>query len=55
MLNRLVVHVRRNVVAYIALVMSFGALTGTSYAAFSLADHSIIPSKFNGRSQSEHH
>ena len=49
MLNRLVAHARRNVVAYIALIVSFGALTGTGYAAFSLANHSITPPKFDRR------
>jgi hypothetical protein len=49
MLNRLVAHARRNVVAYIALIVSFGALTGTGYAALSLANHSITPPKFDRR------
>ena len=45
-MTRLVNHLRHNVVAYIAL---FVALGGTSYAAVSVANHSIVPQKFNGR------
>jgi hypothetical protein len=43
-MNRLTTHLRRNVVAYIAL---FVALGGTSYAAVSVRDHSLVPQKFN--------
>jgi len=39
-------HIRRNIVSYIAL---FFALTGTSVAAVSLANHSIDPVSLNGR------
>lgn len=43
-MSRVVTHLRRNVVAYIAL---FVALGGTSYAAVSVANHSLVPQKFN--------
>jgi hypothetical protein len=43
-MTRLTNHVRRNVVAYLAL---FVALGGTSYAAVSVRDHSLVPQKFN--------
>lgn len=43
-MTRLLAHLRSNVVAYIAL---FVALGGTSYAAISVADHSLVPQKFN--------
>ena len=57
MVDRLLDHVRSNVVAYIAVAMSFLALTGGAYAAFSvpansvgtrqLRNHSITPVKLN--------
>jgi len=43
-MKRLLVHIRRNAVAYVAL---FVALGGTSYAAFDLPNHSIDPVKFD--------
>jgi hypothetical protein len=43
-MTRVVTHLRRNVVAYIAL---FVALGGTSYAAVSVASHSLLPKNFN--------
>jgi hypothetical protein len=43
-MTRLTTHLRRNVVAYLAL---FVALGGTSYAAVSVADHSLTPQKLN--------
>ena len=43
-MTRLTTHLRRNVVAYLAL---FVALGGTSYAAVSVRDHSLVPQKFN--------
>lgn len=43
-MTRVVTHLRRNVVAYIAL---FVALGGTSYAAVSVANHSLVPKNFN--------
>ena len=46
-MNRLFRHVRANVVAYLAL---FVALGGSSYAAFSLPNHSIDPVKLNPHS-----
>ena len=56
-MNRLLSHIRTNVVAYVAL---FVALGGSSYAAFSLPpgsvgvrelkNHSITPVKFDQRS-----
>jgi hypothetical protein len=56
-LDRLLDHVRSNVVAYIAVAMSFLALTGGAYAALSLPansvgtlqlrNHSITPVKLN--------
>jgi hypothetical protein len=43
-MTRLTTHLRRNVVAYLAL---FVALGGTSYATVSVADHSLTPQKLN--------
>ena len=43
-MNRVLTHVRSNVIAYLAL---FVALGGTSYAAVVLPNHSITPVKFN--------
>jgi hypothetical protein len=43
-MRRLLVHIRRNAVAYVAL---FVALGGTSYAAFDIPNHSIDPVKFD--------
>src|SRR5437588_11583559 len=43
-MNRILSHVRSNVVAYLAL---FVALGGTSYAAFVIRNGSINPVKFN--------
>src|SRR5438067_1514409 len=43
-MNRILSHVRSNVVAYLAL---FVALGGTSYAAFMIRNGSINPVKFN--------
>jgi hypothetical protein len=43
-MKRLLIHIRRNAVAYVAL---FVALGGTSYAAFELPNHSIDPVKFD--------
>ena len=43
-MNRLVSHLRNNVVGYLAL---FVALGGTSYAAVAVANHSLVPQKFN--------
>ncbi len=45
-MNRLLRHMRANVVAYVAL---FVALGGSSYAAFSLPNHSVDPVKLNPR------
>jgi hypothetical protein len=45
-MTRLTTHLRRNLVAYIAL---FVALGGTSYAAVTVADHSLVPAKFNAK------
>lgn len=45
-MRRLLVQVRRNAVAYVAL---FVALGGTSYAALDLPNHSIDPVKLNPR------
>ena len=45
-MKRFLTHLRSNVVAYIAL---FVALGGTSYAAVSVANHSLVPKNFNPR------
>ena len=45
-MRRVIEHVRRNTVAYLAL---FVALGGTSYAALNLPNHSIAPVKLNPR------
>ena len=45
-MNRLLAHARSNAVSYLAL---FVALSGTSYAAISLANHAITPVKLNPR------
>ena len=45
-MNRLIRHVRNNVVGYLAL---FVALGGTSYAAVTISNHSIVPPQFNGK------
>jgi hypothetical protein len=45
-MTQLLVHLRRNSVAYLAL---FVALGGTSYAALNLPNHSIEPVKLNPR------
>jgi hypothetical protein len=44
--RRVIEHIRRNTVAYLAL---FVALGGTSYAALNLPNHSINPVKLNPR------
>ena len=41
MIVRLLAHARTNVIAYIALAMSFLALAGGAYAAFTLAPNSV--------------
>jgi hypothetical protein len=46
-MRRLLVHVRRQAVGYVALMVALG---GTSYAAFDLPNHSIDPAKLNPRS-----
>ena|SRR5947209_2110582 len=43
-MSRLIAHLRSNLIAYLAL---FVALGGTSYAAVSVADHSLRPRQFN--------
>jgi hypothetical protein len=45
-MRRLLVHVRRQAVGYVALMVALG---GTSYAAFDLPNHSIDPVKLNPR------
>jgi hypothetical protein len=45
-MTRLLLHVRANAVAYLALFIAIG---GTSYAAVSLGNHSITPVKMNPR------
>jgi hypothetical protein len=46
-MNRILKHMRANIVAYVAL---FIALGGTSYAAISVPNHSITPVKLNRQS-----
>jgi hypothetical protein len=46
-MRRLLVHVRRQAVGYVALMVALG---GTSYAAFGLPNHSIDPVKLNPHS-----
>jgi hypothetical protein len=45
-MNKLIGHLRANVIAYLAL---FVALGGTGYAAIRLSKHSINPVNFNSR------
>jgi len=45
-MTRVIKHVRSNVVAYLAL---FVALGGTSYAAVSIPNHSVTPSKLDSK------
>jgi hypothetical protein len=45
-MTRVITHIRSNVIAYLAL---FVALGGTSYAAVSIPNHSVTPSKLDSR------
>ena len=45
-MTRVIKHVRSNVIAYLAL---FVALGGTSYAAVSIPNHSVTPSKLDSK------
>lgn len=45
-MRKLVLHIRRSTVAYLAL---FVALGGTSYAAVEISNHSITPAKLNSQ------
>lgn len=45
-MTRVIKHIRSNVIAYLAL---FVALGGTSYAAVSIPNHSVTPSKLDSQ------